>query len=237
MSANDSLEDRINDIAVSVTKGAVGAIPFVGGLMAEIIGQVVPNQRLDRIADFARALAARLQHIEQNVLAQALNTPEGLDTLEDGFVAASRTLTAERRARLAGAVAKTLTSADVDHVYKKRLLQLSSGLSDAELIMLQAVEMYGRNAIDVEFAARHELILRGPAYRVDTRKEDQAEYIRHESLVQNLLSHKLVSPFANANMVVGMSVPPLFADGTWQANYEITPLGRDVLAVITDAPL
>ena len=37
------------DIAMILSKGLVGAIPFVGPLAAEIVGAIIPNQRIDRL--------------------------------------------------------------------------------------------------------------------------------------------------------------------------------------------
>ena len=37
------------DIATILSKGLVGAIPFVGPLAAEIVGAIIPNQRIDRL--------------------------------------------------------------------------------------------------------------------------------------------------------------------------------------------
>jgi hypothetical protein len=40
--------------------------------------------------------------------------------------------------------------------------------------------------------------------------------------------------YSNAKMLMGMSVPRLFEEGSWHANYEVTPLGHDLLA-LTDS--
>jgi hypothetical protein len=232
MEADPSLDDRLNDTVVLVTKGALGAVPFVGGLLAEVLGRLVPNQRIDRIADFLLALAARVEHVEKEVLVQALTSPEGRDLLEDGLAAASRALTVGRRKRLAAAFAKALTAIEIDHIYRKRLLQIAAGLSDAELIMLHAIHLYWRNALAADFVARHEPILRGPAYQFDVRLENQPEYVRYETLLQNLTSLKLITPTANASLVVGMTVAPLLREGALVANYELTALGSTVMGMM-----
>ena len=45
-------ENTKKDYAVSIGKGILGAIPIVGPLMAETVGSIIPNQRIDRINDF-----------------------------------------------------------------------------------------------------------------------------------------------------------------------------------------
>ena len=189
----------------------------------------MPNQRIDRIAEFLRELAVRVESVEKQALRQALSTPEGVDLLEDGLTAASRALTPSRRKRLAAAFARSLVNTDVEHVYRKRLLQIAADLSDPELIMLHGIAMYSRNALDPVFLTRHDAALHGPAFRFDARLEDQPEYARYETLVQNLVSLKLLTPHANATLVGRMTVPPVFREGAPVANYELTPLGRAVI--------
>ena len=53
------------DLAVSLTKGALGAIPFVGGLVAEAVGTLIPNQRVERIADLLASLESMVSEMEQ----------------------------------------------------------------------------------------------------------------------------------------------------------------------------
>ena len=52
------------DILVSGISGAVGAIPYVGNILSEIIHEVVPNQREDRMVKFLIDINDRLQKIE-----------------------------------------------------------------------------------------------------------------------------------------------------------------------------
>jgi hypothetical protein len=44
------------DVASIILKGTLGAVPFVGPLAAEIIGTLIPNQRLSRIESFLKIL-------------------------------------------------------------------------------------------------------------------------------------------------------------------------------------
>ena len=41
-------------------KGLVGAIPFVGPLVAEIVGAVIPNQRIERIESLLKILESKI---------------------------------------------------------------------------------------------------------------------------------------------------------------------------------
>lgn len=47
------------DYVALAVRGALGAVPFAGSLLAELAGSVIPNQRIERIAKFAGALDRR----------------------------------------------------------------------------------------------------------------------------------------------------------------------------------
>ena len=53
MSSPDTpkLGNTTTDIVTSLVKGGIGMVPAVGSLIAEIVGNVIPNQRVDRISN------------------------------------------------------------------------------------------------------------------------------------------------------------------------------------------
>ena len=54
LNLNNILIDRL----ASGAKGITGAVPFVGSIIAEIVGNVIPNQRIDRLTRFVRTFHA-----------------------------------------------------------------------------------------------------------------------------------------------------------------------------------
>lgn len=63
----DDLEAKSIDHITSIAKGAIGAIPFLGPLMTEVIFSRVPGLQQEREIKFARILEARLSEVEQFV--------------------------------------------------------------------------------------------------------------------------------------------------------------------------
>lgn len=61
-----SLQPTTADYVASAAKAALGMVPFVGSLLAELAGTIIPNQRIDRLVRFAEKLAARLSNLEQD---------------------------------------------------------------------------------------------------------------------------------------------------------------------------
>lgn len=68
MSEHPALSSQASDYISALLKGALGAVPIAGSLLAEIAGTIIPNQRVDRLVSFARALEARLAGVEQQFL-------------------------------------------------------------------------------------------------------------------------------------------------------------------------
>lgn len=132
------IDKNSRDHLVSVAKGVVGACPLIGPLASEAISTLIPNQRLDRVAEFlqqleknVRELDARLDHFEMNVKSQ-----EGLSIMESGLVQASRAASKERKKRLANLVAHSLTQKEIKFEESRKLLNLFRELTDPELLWL-----------------------------------------------------------------------------------------------------
>lgn len=133
-----NLEESSQDRLVSVAKGVVGACPLIGPLAAEAIGVLIPNQRLDRVVEFLRDLEfevrfldGRLNNFERNMAGV-----EGLDILETGLIQASRSVSNERKQRLARLVGRSLTKPELAYEESRKILNLFSDLTDPELVWL-----------------------------------------------------------------------------------------------------
>ena len=58
------MKSNVKDLATIFGKGLVGAIPFVGPLAAEIVGSIIPNQRIDRIETFLKMLESKIHGLD-----------------------------------------------------------------------------------------------------------------------------------------------------------------------------
>ena len=65
---NNELKTRAVDHVTSIIKGVVGAVAIVGPFLTEVGRTLVPNQRIDRIADFAQKLHDRIEAVEEEDL-------------------------------------------------------------------------------------------------------------------------------------------------------------------------
>ena len=101
------------DYVLSAAKAALSCIPFAGSLLTELAGTIIPNQRIDRIANFAKSLETRISRIEQDFVNNQLKDESFTDLLEEGLRQAARSLTDERREYIAALISNSLTSKDI----------------------------------------------------------------------------------------------------------------------------
>ena len=139
MGQNEGAQDlapQTVDYVTSAVKAIVGAAPFVGSLLVEIAGVVIPNQRMDRIARFAQALEARLSELEQDVIRSQLTNESFTDLMEEGLRQAAQSLSEDRRAHIAAIVSNSLNTEEISYVESKHLLRILGELNDIEVIRL-----------------------------------------------------------------------------------------------------
>lgn len=133
------LKTTRQDIVAALARGSVGAIPFAGSLLVEIVDAVIPGQKLDRVVDFIRALSEQAQVLEerQSLLEQQLRSDEGSDLLEEGILQASRAISAERREAIARILVSGISEESLEYDRTKKLLSILNDLTDSELLLLQ----------------------------------------------------------------------------------------------------
>lgn len=134
----NQLEPNARDRLVSVAKGAGGALPIVGSIVAEILDSVVPNLRFERIVSFLKTLDERVGCINERLanFERNLKTVEGLDLFEEGIIQASRAVSEERKQRLARLVARSLSAEELKYAESRKLINLYNELTDPEVVWL-----------------------------------------------------------------------------------------------------
>ncbi len=167
----DELKGDARDYAVSGIKAALGMIPFAGSLLSEIAGNVIPQQRVDRIADFAERLEIRISHLEEAAVRNEINDEEFTDLVEESLRQAARSTSPQRREYLAYLVANSLAKEAVEHSESRHLMNLLGELSDIEIIWLRFY-LDATLGGDSEFREKHDHILAPvPAHRGSSQDE------------------------------------------------------------------
>jgi len=166
------------DLTVSALKGLSGMIPVVGSLAAEVIGTLIPNQRIDRINEYLHILSDKVANIEVAVLENKFHEAGFIDLFEDSLYQAARALTRERKENIASLVKNSITDEKAEYIRYKYLLSLSSELNDVEILLLQSYVRHN----DEEFHNKHEDILWKPLV-----SDNWDEKIVHENYKEHLV--------------------------------------------------
>jgi hypothetical protein len=217
------------DYAALIAKGTVGAIPVIGGLVAEIVGTLIPNQRMDRIARFLEKLEARVGNLESDRLKARLMQSEGIDLLEDTFLQASRALSDERLGYLSALLGSSILEDFVSYQETKRLLALLSELNDVEIVILASHHERRHPQRDPDFWERHKSALepRSATYGSSIREIDGAAI--REIYRQHLIQLQLLRPSFRTPR---RGEVPEFDENTGMmkaSGYRLTSLGRLLL--------
>lgn len=227
---DSDLQTNRRDNLVVTAKGVLGAIPFVGSLIAEIVGAVIPNQRMDRIARLVSALGRQVKDIERGTLEQRLSTPLGVDLLEDAFHQASRAVSEERIEYIARVLVAGITEEEAKIGDKKFLMWLLGQLSDAEVVLLSWYGMLPNR--DQVFEERHRHIIMPKVATLGSSREELDEWTLHESRKAHMVSLNLLRPRFKKTI---KNQFPEFDDRTGMlkaTGYDVTPLGRLLLRTI-----
>lgn len=152
-----SLRANAGDHAASSLQALTSAVdllqPGAGSFFGALIGQVIPNQRVERLAEFATRLGRRLVVAEGAVenlhetykkLAESLGVQQRA-LFEDGAYAASRATSNERLEAIANVVSEGLSADEVRASEQRRLLHLLSELTDEDVVALCQYTMKYRN--------------------------------------------------------------------------------------------
>ncbi|MGB5853983.1 MAG: hypothetical protein WBH20_01805 [Oceanisphaera sp.] len=132
------LEANTRDKLVSVAKAASGILPFIGTAVSELMDNVVPNLRFERVVLFLEKLDLKvslLEHKLNNFKCNIVNE-EGIDLLEEGILQASRAVSEDRKIRLASIIDKSLSQDEIRYEESKKILNIFRELTDPEVIWL-----------------------------------------------------------------------------------------------------
>jgi hypothetical protein len=231
MSDLDLLKQDKVDHIVSTTKSVVGSIPMIGPLLSEVVGSIVPNQRIDRITRFLDILEQRLDNVESEIIDVKLKDVECIDLIEEGFLQASRALSDERRVYIANIVANGISDAAIDYYEAKFVMKIVQELNDQEVIWLRSYLCITLGG-DEEFREKHKNILELTHVYIGSDDRTKEKGALQESYKLHLHRLNLITPSYSIDYDTGM---PEFDDisGQQKVSYwYLTALGRLALKLI-----
>jgi len=156
---NKDLQINKIDILASIAKSTVGALPFAGTLLSEIVENIIPNQRIERLTAYIQELDEKISKIPSKKIEVLLNNEIFVDLIEESFFQASRALTKERRSYIANIVANGITDSNIQLENSKFLFKILQELNDVEIIWLRSF-LNSKVTGDTEFRKQHKNLLK-----------------------------------------------------------------------------
>jgi len=227
----DELDDNWRDRIATVAKGAASTIPFVGGPIGELFGEIIPGLRQDRVVQFLRLLAERVETLESDKQEAIRTDPERIHLVETGTYLAARATSTERIEKIVSIVFRGLSSDEVSIVRRKRLAQFLDDLDEDEIAILNAYGLTFAQGFDPAGEDPWDKVNRpGPASYGSSTEEIQEEEL-FELGRANL--HRLGLLERKYNSVKKGEYPPFDAKtGGFKSRLEISYLGRMFLREI-----
>lgn len=222
-----AIESNRIDYIVAALKSVAGPVPFVGPLVAEAIGALIPHQRLDRIARYVTILEQTLSGLDKELVKARFASPGFLDLFEDSLLQAVRALTAERLQHIATLVKNGLSDEQQEYDQYKHLLALMAELNDAQIIILHSYIFRDCFGEENEFFQQHRNILSAESVlHQDSPQEDVDKTVIYRNYRQHLVRLHLLRPrFKKAKKNELPDFDP--ETGMIKASgYQLTPLGR-----------
>lgn len=212
------------DVTAMLVRSGLGIAPFVGPLLAEIANVMIPNQRVDRLDKYVRALSDKLGAIsDRNEMA----TPLGIDLFEEGAFQSVRAVTEKRRDYIVSAVAKGLSGDQAAIVDARAILGILKDLDERQIIILAS--HLPKHGYGSPFYSEHESVLsQSYVLGAEAAVRDRREH--YEYAMARLVSLKLL----NETLRVGeYNLPKIDHSGNFEVSYRtLTRLGAMVLQKI-----
>lgn len=229
--AKDSLENNKNDLIASAAKSVLGIVPIAGSLLSELVGNLIPNQRIDRLTKYVKELDEKLSQIPSEKMSSLIENEDFIDLVEEGFVQASRAITDERRKYIASVVANGITDEAIKLNESKYLLKILQELNDNEIIWLRYY-LVPTNDGDEEFRNRHKNILEHIETYIGVDNETLSKSAIQKSYIEHLERLELIDQKIRFDRSKGIPQYNASTGKPKKSSTNITTFGRLLLKQI-----
>ncbi len=226
----DKLKSDATDFVTAALKSVCGVIPYAGSFFAEIVGAIIPQQRMDRIAQFVMELDLRIGDLEGGIIRSHLKDEEFTDLVEESIRQVLRSTTDERRGYLASMISRSLTRDEVNHSETKHLMRILGELNDVEVVWLKNYQ-YPTMGGNRDFRSRHKEVLRHRIAVAGSSTDELDQAALQESYQNHLISLGLLTGIVSRD-IDGQTEFDQFTGNLKISYYQTSPLGNLLLRTI-----
>lgn len=143
---NELAELRYNktDFITSTLKGVFGIIPFAGPAAQELLGAIIPRQRMDRVVVFIEKLASEFENLQEQYdeLISRMYEPKYSSLFYKSCVYSADSVTPERIDYIKNLFVYGLNQVENEIDKAEALLNLLNKINDTEVVYLRLYYLY-----------------------------------------------------------------------------------------------
>ncbi len=152
---NTNLQEKIKKYAGAIARGSISQIPGIGSFAVELLNVTIPNQRQERIEKLLNILSQKTFNISEEELQEKFNSIDFIDIFEDVLRQSVRATSDIRLKYLASVLKNGIDSEKLDHLQKKRLLEILERINDIEIILLRSYSLRDHTSAYQDFISNH----------------------------------------------------------------------------------
>jgi hypothetical protein len=165
---NTNQQETIQKYTGAIARGLIGQVPVIGSLTVELLNVTIPNQRQERIEKLLNLLSEKIFNISEEELQEKFNSTDFIDIFEDVLRQSVRATSDARLKYLAFVLKNGIDSEKLDHLQKKRLLEILERINDIEIILLRSYSLRDNTFAYQDFINNH--------FDIFNHKEEQAHH-------------------------------------------------------------
>jgi hypothetical protein len=152
---NTNQQETIQKYTGAIARGLIGQVPVIGSLTVELLNVTIPNQRQERIEKLLNILSQKIFNISDEELQKKFNSIDFIDIFEDVLRQSVRATSDVRLKYLASVLKNGIDSEKLDHLQKKRLLEILERINDIEIILLRSYSLRDNTFAYQDFINNH----------------------------------------------------------------------------------
>jgi hypothetical protein len=125
------------DYFVSTAKSALGIVPYAGTFLGEIISNVIPNQRMDRVCKYLEILSKKVDEKLDDGQHREICNDKNLTLLfEKSIRFSSETNSIDKYNYYSEFIISSVKNKTTEQIQKERLLTILSELNEIEIVLI-----------------------------------------------------------------------------------------------------
>jgi hypothetical protein len=125
------------EVVSAIGRGAISAIPYAGGVIAELVGVLGPDFRLKRLRQFVAELAYDLEKLKEKIDAEYVHTEQFVYVFEKTFRGVAENYQKEKLNALRAVLLNSCIKKDIDQELKEYLLDITLQLGTLHVCLIR----------------------------------------------------------------------------------------------------